>query len=198
MINDGLIVLVALVFILAFGGLPVLRREGLSLRLPVEVLIITALFLLASHTLQFRPDPILFLIIVYLLSMRVRILVDIGNILSERGQQVYAITLYRLALRLGPDPTAKAAALINHAVAFLRLRQPEKALPLLEETARLAEGDGIGLKHEAACYYNLGVTYRALNQEAKAVRAFNQVIDLLPNSPYARQAQTALKKKRKK
>ena len=80
-----LILLVALLFILVFGGLPVLRKEEPSLRLAVEVLVFTSLSLGVSLLTGLRLDPILFLIFLYLIVMRCRLLIDLGNLLSSRG-----------------------------------------------------------------------------------------------------------------
>ncbi len=55
----------------------------------------------------------------------------------------------------------------------------------------------LGLKYEAACHYNLGVTYRRKQSEARATAEFNKVLEVWPVSEYARRAQAALQKRAK-
>ncbi|MBC8265325.1 MAG: hypothetical protein H8E47_14530, partial [Anaerolineales bacterium] len=54
-----LTLLVALLFILVFGGLPVLRKEKPSLQLVVEVLVLTSLSIGASLLTGFNLNPAL-------------------------------------------------------------------------------------------------------------------------------------------
>jgi len=190
-----LILLLSLVFILVFGGLPVLRREGLSLQLAVEVLVLTGLGIGASMLIGFRLDPILFFIFLYLIVMRCRLLIDLGNLLSTRGRHQLALSVYRLAMRLGPDFPVRLTALISYGAVLVRVGALEEAVRILE--AVLEKGrEGLQLKSESACHYNLGVAYMRLGRESRAVREFNETIDAWPLSPYAQGARAALERRR--
>jgi tetratricopeptide (TPR) repeat protein len=137
--------------------------------------------------------PVAFLGVLYLVTMRARLLVDVGNWFSARGQFERAMALYRLALQLGPDAASRQIVLINRAVAELRRQDPETAYYTL--TDALAEDDGsIGAKHLAASYYNLGLACRRSGREAEAVRRFNEAIEAWPGSVYGEAAKKALEK----
>ena len=188
---------VALLFILVFGGLPVLRKEAPSLQLAVEVLVLTSLNIGASLLIGLRLSPILFLILLYLIVMRCRVLIDLGNLLSSRGYHQRALSVYRLAMRLVPDFPAHLLALTSYGAVLVRVGALEEAVRILEGVLEKA-GEGLHPKHESACHYNLGVAYLRLGKESRAVREFNEAIDAWPLSPYARYAQVALEKRRSK
>jgi tetratricopeptide (TPR) repeat protein len=190
-----LVLLVALVFILVFGGLPVLRREGLSLQLAVEVLVLTGLSLGASLLSGLPLNPILFFIFLYLIVMRCRLLIEVGNLLSSRGHYQLALSVYRLAMRLGPDFPVHLAALINYGFVLVRGGALEEAIRILEGVLEKGE-ERLQPKHESACHYNLGVAYMRLGRESRAVREFNEAIDAWPPSLYAQQARAALERRR--
>ena len=190
-----LILLVSLLFILVFGGLPVLKREGLSLQLAVETLVLTGLSIGASLLIGFRLEPILFFIFLYLIVMRCRLLIDLGNLLSSRGRHQLALSVYRLAIRLGPDLPVHLIALISYGAVLVRVGALEEAIRILE--AVLEKGkERLQLKHESACHYNLGVAYMRLGRESQAVHEFNETIDTWPLSPYAQGAKAALERRR--
>jgi len=187
-------VLIALLFAVFFGGLSLLRREGLPDRLAYEVLALTGASTLLLYALGTPLNPILFLVLLYLVTMRSRLLVDVGNALAGGGHAALAERAYRLALRLWPDNIGRCLAEMNLGVLRLRQRRPDEAAAILEgvleqHMARISD------RHETACRYNLGVAYQKAGQELKAVHEFNKVIDLLPGSLYARGAQAALKKR---
>lgn len=189
-----LILLVGLIYILGFGALSYLRRQGLSTRFAIEGLIVTAIG--AMLPLASLPVHILlFLIAIYLVTMRVRLLVDLGNWLVSRRRYDGALGVYRLALRLGPDAVGRQIVLINRGAAQLRMQQPEAAYLTLEE-AMSEEGIRLGARYLAAGYYNLGLACRRTGREAEAIRRFNQAIDTLPGSIYAHAARQALKERR--
>jgi tetratricopeptide (TPR) repeat protein len=188
---------VALLFILVFGGLPVLRKEAPSLQLAVEVLVLTSLNIGASLLIGLRLSPILFLILLYLIVMRCRVLIDLGNLLSSRGYHQRALSVYRLAMQLVPDFPAHLLALISYGAVLVRVGALEEAVRILEGVMKKA-GEGLHPKHESACHYNLGVAYLRLGKESRAVREFNETIDAWPLSPYARYAKVALEKRRSK
>jgi tetratricopeptide (TPR) repeat protein len=192
-----LILLTALLFILIFGGLPVLRKEGLSLQLAVEVLVLTSLAIGVSLLTRLRLDPILFLIFLYLIVMRCRVLIDLGNLLTSRGRHQAALSIYRLAMRLGPDLPVRLMALISYSAVLVRIGALEEAIRILEGVLEKA-GDQLQPKYESACHYNLGVAYMRIGKESRAVHEFNEAIDAWPLSPYAQYAQAALEKRRTK
>jgi len=190
-----LILLVALLFILVFGGLPVLKKEGLSLQLAVEVLVLTGLSIGASLLTGLRLDPIIFLIFLYLIVMRCRLLIDLGNLLSSRGRHQPALSIYRLAMQLAPDFPIRLTALISYSAVLVRIGALEEAIRILEGVLEKGR-ERLQPKHESACHYNLGVAYLRLGRESRAVREFNETVDAWPLSPYAQYAQTVLEKRR--
>jgi tetratricopeptide (TPR) repeat protein len=184
--------LVGVLYILGFGVLSFVRRQGLSTRFLVEGLIITAAG--AALVLAVPLHPVFFLAIIYLVTMRVRLLVDLGNLFTNRQQYERALALFRLALRLWPDAISRQIVLINRGVTQLRMQEPETAYLTLKE-ALANEEIRQGAKYLAAGYYNLGLACRRTGRESEAIRRFNEAIDTLPHSLYAHGARQALKKK---
>lgn len=187
-------VLIALLFAVFFGGLSLLRREGLPNRFAYEVLALTGASTLLFYALGTPLNPLLFLLLLYLVTMRSRLLVDVGNMLAGGGHAALAERAYGLALRLWPDNIGRCLAAMNLGVLRLRQKRLDEAATILQgvleqQMGRLSE------RHEAACRYNLGVAYQKAGQELKAVHEFNKVIDLFPGSLYARGAQAALKRR---
>ncbi len=196
-VNPYLILpLISLFFVLIFAGLSLLRHEGLSNQFALEVLILTGLALLLSWGLRVIIHPIFFLIFIYVVSLRARLLVDLANLLSKRGKHQIAESLLRLALRLRPDAVTRLLVLINYSVTQLRQGKFEEAIEGSEEVLRTKQLGILGPKYEAACRYNLGLAYLQTGREKKAVREFNQVIDIMPDSLYAVGARTALRKRK--
>ncbi len=191
-----LILLVGLLYLLGFGALSFMRRQGLSTRFAVEGLIVTlvgAALVYASVPIH----PILFFILLYLITMRVRLLVDLGNWLTSRKRYKQALDLFQLALRLGADAVSRQIVLINRGVTQLRMQEPEAACLTLEKAlsdSKLRPG----ARYLAAGYYNLGLACRRTDREAEAIRHFNEAIDIWPSSIYAHAARQALKKHQSK
>lgn len=188
-----LILLVGLLYILGFGALSYMRRQGLSLRFALEGLILTAVAA-ALSLFAFPVNALLFLVVLYLVTMRVRLLVDLANWFSSRKQYRQALDLYHLALRLGPDRVSHQIVLINRGVVQLRIQEPEAARLTLEQALAM-EGARPGAKYLAAGYYNLGLACRRTGYEAEAVAYYNKAIEMLPTSLYARAAELELKKR---
>jgi hypothetical protein len=182
------------IYIIAFGALSYLRRQGLALRFALEGLLITAVAV-GLVFLAVPVSPLLFFVVLYLVTMRIRLLADLGNLFLSRGQHNQALAVYRIALRLVPDTTDRRIVLINRGATQLRMQEPEVARLTLEE-ALAGDPARVGAKYLAAGYYNLGVACERTGREAEAVRFFSQVIDILPNSLYSRAAQEALKHRR--
>ena len=189
------IVLAALLFILVTGGLSLLRREVPSVRLVVEVLALTGLSIGISIVTGASLNPIFFFIFLYLITMRCRVLIDLGNLLSSWGYHKAALSAYRLSMRLEPDLITRITALVSYAAVLVRVGVLEEAIRILEEVLE-KHGEGMHPKHNSACHYNLGVAYMRLGNESRAVREFNDTIDAWPLSLYATGASAALERRR--
>ncbi len=193
MYHPALVILViGLVFILAFGGLSYIRGFGLSGQLAAEGLAITAFFVLLVWATNYPLNPILFLIILYFVSLRARILVDAGNFFLNSGHIPIAISLYKLALNLWPDSASRCIAKINLGVAKIRSGALQEAIAILEEVLEKHK-DNLGFRNEAACLFNLGLAYRRAGQKEKAINCLKEAVDLSPDSLYGRKARELLK-----
>jgi len=192
----AILLLEALLFALAFGALTWLRGEGLPGRFAWEVLGITAILLALSWMVGTPIHPVLFLVIIYVLTMRARLLVDLGNALCARGKYAGALSVLRLAQRLVSDPMSQTLVQINTGVVLIRQKHFEEAIQLLGDTLQSIPAGRGGPKYEAGCRYNLGLAYLRAGQESKAAEQFDTVIELLPNSLYARGAEAALARRK--
>ncbi len=128
--------------------------------------------------------------------MRVRLLVDVANLLSARGRQRDAITVLDWAMQLYPDRSTRLVIKVNMGIVQLRRQNPESAETLLESVLEEAEGGGLGIKYEAACHYNLGLALQRQGKEAAAVHQFNETIGTFPSSIYSKAAEQALERRR--
>ena len=189
-----LLLLVGCLYILVFGVLSFLRREGLSLQFALETIVVTALVLGLSWLAKISIHPILFLLLLYLVTMRSRLLVDVANLLAERSKYKAAFSLYRLGLAWWPDTSARLIVLTNRGAAELFSDQAETAIQTLEGVLAIENRPRLGLKYEAACRYNLGQAYGKKGDRPKAVHQLNEVIDLMPGSRYAQAARATLKR----
>jgi len=191
-----LLVLEALLFALVFGLLSWLRGEGLAAQFAWESLGFAAVVLVVTWPARIAVHPVLFLVLIYVWTMRARLLADLGNAFSARGRYEQARSIFHLALRLGPDSLSRTIVRINEGVVLVRQKRMEEAIALLNDVlAHLPTGRG-SPKYEAAGRYNLGFAYLRAGEAAKARREFEEVIALLPLSLYARAAESALKKQR--
>jgi tetratricopeptide (TPR) repeat protein len=192
-----LILIIGIFYILIFGGLSLLRREGLSTQFAIEVLALTGLVEAIALLLGTTVDPLMFLIFIYLISMRGRLLVDLANALSSRGRQRDAMKLLQWALRLLPDRSTRLVIQVNMGIVQLRRKNPASAQELFENVLEEYEkSGGLGVKYEAACRYNLGQALMQQNKEAEAVRQFNETMVIYPNSIYSKAAERVLEKRR--
>jgi len=193
-----LLILTACLFILVFGGLSFLRREGLSVQFAVESVALTVLLVGGSWLTGIALSPFLLLILLYLVTMRSRLIVDVANMLAERKRYKLALRLYRLGLAWWPDTSSRLIVLTNLGIAELHSGQVDAAIRTLESMLDAEKRPRLGLKYEVACHYNLGYAYEQKGEEAKATAQYNEAIDLLPGSVYAQAAQAALKRRQKK
>jgi tetratricopeptide (TPR) repeat protein len=193
--NQQLLILVGLFYVFLMGIMSVLRREGLSGQFAVESLLIVALAVLTGVI----ADPIVLFILLYLLTMRARLLTDLANLLYKRRGYAAAARCYRLALRLFPDRSSRFVVLVNWGIAHLHAGDLPSAITTLKGVLEAAsEGGGLGLKHQAACHYNLGLACRKNGDEASAAQQFEQVIKLYPTSAYGQAAERALQHRRER
>jgi len=192
--SNLLLLLVACLYILLFGGLSFLRREGLSLQFALEAIFVTALMLGLSRLANLPISPFLLLILLYLITMRSRLVVDLANLLAERGRYRAAFSLYRLGLVCWPDAASRLIVLTNRGTAELLSGQVDTAIQTLEAVLAVENRPRLGLKYETACRYNLGQAYAKKGDRARAVQQMNEVIDLMPGSRYAQAARATLRR----
>jgi tetratricopeptide (TPR) repeat protein len=191
-----LLLLVACLFVLVFGGLGYIRREGLSVQFALETAGLTALLVGGTWLLGIQLSPFLFLALLYLITMRSRLTVDVANFLVRRDQRDLAFRLYRLSLAWWPDAPSRLIVLTNIGAAQVYTGQLDAAIETLEGVLEIEQRPRLGLKYEAACHYNLGYAYEKKGEDAKAIVQYNETIDLLPGSVYAQGAQAALKRRK--
>ncbi|MBC7223683.1 MAG: tetratricopeptide repeat protein, partial [Anaerolineae bacterium] len=193
-INPHLVnLLVVLLYILLFGGLSLVRREGLSTRFAVESLVLGGGIVAASLAAGAPASPILLLVALYVVTMRSRWLTELANLLGQRGQFGVAHTLYGLALRLWPDTIGRRLVLLNRGALWIRAGNPQAACETFEPLLR----EDLSPRHTAAAHYNLGIAYERLGQGDKAVRHFHAAMEAMPGSLYALGTEAALRRRRK-
>ena len=193
-----MLLLISCLFVLVFGGLGLTRREGLSLQFALEALGLTILLVGGSWLFSIPLNPFLFLALLYLITMRSRLMVDVANFLVKRRQRDLAFKLYRLSLAWWPDTASRLIVLTNMGAAELHGGQFDAAIQTLEDALATETQSRVGLKYEAASHYNLGYAYEKKGEDAKAVSQYNEAIDALPGSLYAKAAQAALERRKKK
>ncbi|MBN1317088.1 MAG: hypothetical protein JXA42_16520 [Anaerolineales bacterium] len=192
-----LILFTGLFYILIFGGLSLLRREGLSTQFAIEVLLLTLLSEAIALAIGTTIDPLVFLAFIYLVSMRGRLLTDLANLLSSRGRQKNAIKILQWALQLYPDRSTRLVIEVNMGIVQLRRKNPASAQEILVNVLRdMDAGGGLGIKYEAACRYNLGQAYMQQEKLAKAIEQFNETMVIFPSSIYSRSADRILEQLR--
>ena len=193
-----LIGLIGLLYIVVFGAMSVFRREGLSIRFAVESVCLTAIaFILVVFT-PIQIHPVLFLLLLYIITLRVRLLVDLANVFARRGNYRRAEKIYDFASHVGPDQTSDLIIKVNHAILLLQNKQLDESIALFTDVLSQANKGYLGVKYEAAAHYNLGVAYLRKDNSSMATIEFNAVLDTWPASLYARRAQEALERQRSK
>jgi tetratricopeptide (TPR) repeat protein len=193
-----LLLLEGCLYIVLFGGLSLLRREGLSTRFALESIVLTLLGVGIAGWSGFHIHPIVFLIALYLLTMRVRLLVDLGNYLARRRRFKQANRVYTLACRLWPDQASTLIVQLNQGAALLQQDRLDEAVAIFTGILGQVQAGYLGVKYEAATHFNLAVAYRRKKMEAQAVKEFQAVMETWPVSEYARRAEAALKQNRYK
>jgi tetratricopeptide (TPR) repeat protein len=192
-----MILILGFSYALLFGFLSRLKREGISLQFTLEASLLTLLVSGVGFLTSSTINPLLFLVFIYLVTMRSRLLTDVANFLSGRGRQRDAIAILQVALSLFPDKQTRLIVLTNMGVVQLLRKNPASAEAILSSVLNEANIGGLGIRHEAACHYNLGIAFRGLGQEAKSVQHFREVAESFPGSAYGKAAQKALEERRR-
>ncbi|HEY9076383.1 MAG TPA: tetratricopeptide repeat protein [Anaerolineaceae bacterium] len=193
--NDALVtLLVGLLYTVMFGGLSLLRREGLSLRFAFEAVGLTLLVTVVIWVTGLALHPAIFFVLLYLVTMRVRILTDLGNMFAQRRKFPTAERIYNLALSAGPDPASRIIVDVNRGTSLLQQGQPDQAIQAFKQVLAHSGKGYLGIKYESAAHYNMAVAYERKHMDAQAIIEFNAVLDTWPASIYARAAQKALKR----
>jgi len=192
----GLLLLTGFCYILIIGGMSLLRREGLSGQFAVEAIIITALVSGLTYLTNSPTHPVLLLVLLYLITMRVRLMVDVGNYFAVKGKFGIAERWYQIAHRLLPDRTSRLIILVNQGACLLQQGKLDQAIQTFLDVLQKKREGHLGVKYEAATHYNLGIAYRRKAMDTQATLEFNAVIDTWPASEYARRAAKALSQKR--
>jgi tetratricopeptide (TPR) repeat protein len=191
----GLLLLLGLLYAVLFGGMSWLRREGLSLRFAIEAVAVTAIAAGFVKLSGFQVSPVLFLIVIYLITMRIRLLTDLGSAFARRGKYAVAEQVYGLAIKLLPDQTGRLIVQVNQGVMRLHQGSLDDAITIFKGVLGKAGQGYLGVRYEAATHYNLAVVYQRKKMDAQAIAEFNAVIETWPASEYARYAEAALSKK---
>ncbi len=193
-----LFLIIGLTYIVLMGVLSLFRREGLSIRFAIEALVIIFLAIGLFVFANISVHPILFLLVLYLVTMRVRLLVDIATAFARRGRLPLAERIFAITMHLWPDRAGLFILQVNRATAFLQAGKLEEAIQMFNEVLSKSSQGSLGVKYESAAHYNLGVAYLRQNKEALAVKEFNIVLDTWPVSESARHAASALERHRNK
>jgi tetratricopeptide (TPR) repeat protein len=193
-----MIIILGFSYAFLFGFLGYLKREGISIQFTMEAVVITLLIAIVGYTTGSQVNPILFLVFIYLLTMRSRLLTDIANFLSNRGRQRDAIALLQVALRLFPDQQTRLIVLTNMGIVQILRKNPESAEAILSSVLEEGENGGLGIRYRAACEYNLGIALRAIGQDSQSVKHFREAVEIYPGSAYGKAAERALEERRKR
>lgn len=192
-----LLALIGLLYVLLFGALSFFRRERLSMRFMIEGLLITAIGAGTAALTGSAFYPAFFVAALYIITMRVRLLVDLGNLLARRGNHAGAERVYDLAHRLGPDEAGRLLVQLNQGVLALHREHLDEAVAAFRQVLAASDSGFLGVKSESACLYNLGVAYQRQGLDAQATLEFNKVLDTWPATEYARYARIALDRRRR-
>ncbi len=182
-----------LLYLVLFWGLSLTRGEGFPKQMVVESLVLT--ILASGLQLSVLPiHPTIFFLLLYLITMRARLLSDLGNLLTKRQQYNQANNIFNLALRLWPDAASRRIVRINQAVTFLRIGSFAQAEALFRSLLAELPSPGFSTKLEAAVHYNLALTLQYIGDKAGAIEEFNRTVACAPKSIYAHGARIAIKK----
>ena len=192
-----IIALLGLLYVLFFGLLSYFRREGVSTRFIVESLIVTALGTGVVFATGWDLNPVFFVLVLYLITMRVRIVLDLGNQFARRKNYAAAERVYQISEHLWPDESGRLLVMLNRSVVAVHLDDPGAAITALRQVLAAAGGGFLGAKATAACHYNLGVAYQREGLDAQASLEFNEVLEEWPMTEFARYARIALERRKR-
>lgn len=190
-----IILLLGFLFTLLFGLLSWLRREPLSPRLAIESILITLIATAVVVLSGLEVNPVFFLVGLYLITMRVRLIADLGTILAAQRQFSPAGRCFDLALHLWPDQAGRQIVQLNRGVLELQTRNIDEAISTLTQV--LDHKEALGMKNEAAAHYNLAMAYLKKSLDARAIAELRQAIDASPASEYGRRAEAYIKSRQK-
>lgn len=179
-------------FVILFGLISTLEREGISLQFILEVILLTSLAAGGGYLTDKPANPLLFLLFIYLITMRSRLLSDLANFLSKRGRNREAISMLEVAQRLLPDRPTKMIIELDMGIAYLRDHQFEVSQAHLESVLEKAEKGGLGIRNRTTCLYYMGHALLQQGQISRAKRALRSAEKLFPNSPYGKAATQSL------
>jgi tetratricopeptide (TPR) repeat protein len=191
-----LLLLVACLFIVTFGALSFFRREGLSAQFALEAALLTAVLVGIPSLFGRQINPYIFVILLYLVTMRSRLLVDLANTFASRDRYDTAFRLYGLSLALWPDATSRLIVLTNRGIAEMRNGQVDTAITTLQGVLSSESRSSLGRRYEAACHYTLGLAWEQKREEGKAVAEYNEAIEVMPGSPFGQAAAARLQRRR--
>ena len=187
-----LLLMIGLLYALLVGLLAFLRHESLSAQFAIESIVITVIFSGLAAWSSFVIHPVLFLVILYLVTMRVRLLVDLGNSFARRSKFDTAEKIYAFISRLYPDQAGRLIVEINQGTLSLQKGRTDEAIRVFKDVLESGSQGHLGAKYEAAAHYNLGQAYRRKDMETQAIAEFNAVLETWPASEYARRARSIL------
>jgi len=187
-----LILLFGFLYALLVGLLSFLRREGLSAQFAIESILITLIFSALAAFTSIVVHPVLFLIIIYLITMHVRLLVDVSNSVAKRSNFKMAENIYNLATRIWPDRAGRLIVDINRGTLCLQKGDLDGSIEAFKAILEMTDQGHLGAKYEAAAHFNLGQAYRRKDLEAQAIVEFNNVLETWPASEYAHHAANML------
>ncbi len=191
------LLIVCFSYIVFFGLLSKFRRERLSVQFAFEALAFTAILAGLVWMTNFSLHPAINLFLLYIVTMRVRLLTELGTFFARRNQFEWARFLFDIAQHAFPDPSASVILKMNRAVLLIKQNLLNEGIELLEGLLKGEEAAYLGAKYEAAAHYNLGVAYLKAHKDALAVVELNKTIETMPLSEYAVRAERALKQKQK-
>ncbi len=190
--------LIGIAYMVVFSVLSITRREGLSLRFVGESALVTAMAMLLILVAAIQIHPVIFLLLLYLITMRVRMLVDLANAFAGRSSYPQAEKLYGLASAMWPDQANALVIKVNRAIMLLHKNQLDDSIALFTDILSQVNTGYLGVKYLAAAHYNLGVAYLRKENLARAADEFKAVLDCWPDSVYAQRAQNALERQSNK
>ncbi len=191
------LLIVCFSYIVFIGFLAKVRREKLSLQFALESLAITAVLVTLIWITKFSLHPAINLFLLYVITMRVRLLTEVGTFFARQNHFDWANRIYDFAQRAFPDPSSLLLLNLNKAVSLIKQNKLSDAITILEELLTGRKSEYLGTKYEAAAHYNLGVAYLKAGRDALATIELNKAIEVMPLSEYAALAEKALGQRQK-